>query len=61
MLALVEQLHIVIVDLRKAFDLNDRESLIPMLDKAGWPEALFILVKTLHSAMHGRVQYDGDL
>lgn len=56
-----QPLHIAFVDLTKAFDLVDRQSLFVVLQKAGCPPTLLSLIRSFHEGMQGCVQYDGDL
>jgi len=46
------------VDLTKAFDLLDRDSLF-ILQKAGSASTLISLIKTFHHAMNGNIRYNG--
>lgn len=56
-----QPLHLAFVDLTKAFDLVDRQSLFVVLQKAGCPPTLLSLIRSFHQGMQGCVQYDGDL
>ena len=55
-----QPLHMAFIDLTKAFDLVDRESLFLVLGKAGCPPKLLSLLRSFHNGMMGRVQYDGE-
>ena len=56
-----EPLYLAFVDLTKAFDLVDRQSLFTVLKKVGCPPTLLALVESFHHGMQARVQYDGEL
>ena len=52
-------LHVAFVDLTKAFDYVNRESLFTTLKKVGCPPILPDLIKLFHENMQGIVQVDG--
>jgi hypothetical protein len=56
-----QPLHLAFIDLTKAFDLVDRDSLFTILSKSGCPPTLLSLIKSFHSGMRGKVQFDGDI
>lgn len=53
-------LHMVFVDLTKAFDTVNREGLWKILGKFGCPEKLVSLIAQFHDGMQARVQENGD-
>ena len=56
-----QPLHIAFIDLTKAFDLVDRDSLFKVLSKSGCPPTVLSLIKSFHIGMRGKIQYDGDV
>ena len=55
-----QPLHMAFIDLTKAFDLVDRDSLFLVLGKAGCPPKLLSLLRSFHNGMMGKVLYDGE-
>ena len=56
-----QPLHIAFIDLTKAFDLVDRDSLFKVLSKSGCPPTVLSLIKSFHIRIRGKIQYDGDV
>ena len=56
-----QPLHIAFIDLTKAFDLVDRDSLFKVQSKSGCPPILLSLIKSFHIGIRGKIHYDGDI
>ena len=54
-------LHTAFVDLTKAFDLVDRNSLFRIIKKAGCQPVLLSLIGCFHLGMNDKIQYDCDV
>ena len=54
-------LHIVFIDLTKAFDNANRDMLFKILGKLGCPVKFICIIQKLHSDTHTRVIIDGEL
>ncbi|XP_069989480.1 uncharacterized protein [Penaeus vannamei] len=55
-----QELHLVFVDLTKAFDTVNRNGLWKILQKFGCPDKLTALIASFHDSMQVRVQENGD-
>jgi len=55
-----QELHLVFVDLTKAFDTVNRNGLWKILQKFGCPDKLTELIASFHNGMQARVQENGD-
>ena len=55
-----QELHLVFVDLTKAFDTVNRNGLWKILQKSGCPDKLTALIASFHDGMQARVQENGD-
>ena len=55
-----KELHMVFVDLTKAFDTVNREGLWKILRKFGCPEKMISLIASFHNGMQARVQENGE-
>ena len=55
-----KELHMVFVDLTKAFDTVNREGLWKILRKFGCPEKMILLIASFHNGMQARVQENGE-
>ncbi|XP_078593825.1 uncharacterized protein LOC144871797 [Branchiostoma floridae x Branchiostoma japonicum] len=55
-----QELHLVFVDLTKAFDTVNRKGLWKILKKFGCPDKLTALIASFHEGMQARVQENGD-
>lgn len=54
-------LHMVFIDLTKAFDSVNREALWAVLRKFGCPAKFVEIVKQLHLDMNGKINHEGDV
>ena len=55
-----QELHLVFVDLTKAFDTVNRIGLWKILQKFGCPDKITALIASFHDGMQARVQENGD-
>ena len=55
-----QEIHMVFIDLTKAFDSVNRDALWLVMEKAGCPPKFLEVVRQLHTGMQGRVSNEGS-
>ena len=56
-----ESLHIVFVDLRKAYDSVPRDAMWRVLEKYGYPPTMVSIIKSFHEGMLAELKINGEL